>query len=160
MPALRLRIEGFHTAAQRLDDVGDRARAPEPALRAPETLADLKAGQAKRFASKAGWKPISPRWAQEKRRRGLDDRVMRMTGRLERALTQTADKAEGIVFHAYNKELRWGIKGGRTPLYYAAILARPGRNRPARKVVVMRKETRIAIATRIETYVNTGRIPS
>lgn len=148
----RLKVEGLKEATTRLDAVGLRARRPEPALRARQTLADLTESQMRRFSQARGWKRISPRWVAQKRRQGLDPRVMRATGKLAHALTSGA----GMTFNAHNAELRWGIPRGRSDLHYAQALAAGTSSTPARRMVVIDKTARASIAARVERYVTQG----
>ncbi|WP_217913231.1 hypothetical protein [Miltoncostaea marina] len=145
MARASIRIEGLRDAMQRIDEVGERARRPEPALRAPETKFDLQLSERRRFSHARGWKRITPEWAAEKRRRGLDPRVMRATGRLESVLTN-ADAGD-IRFDAYNAVLRWGLKW-RSTAYYAAAQAKRGR-----RAVVIDRQARAAITERVQRYI-------
>lgn len=145
----RLAIEGLREAVERVDEVGQRTRRPEPALRAAGTLRDLQEAERRRFA-RGRFKPITPEWVAEKRRRGLDTRVMRATGRLESALVN-ANRGEGIRFDVFNAELRFGIRSGRSNVYYAQAQAKAGR-----RVVVIDKPARRAIATRVEQFIAHG----
>lgn len=150
----RLRIEGLKEARARVDELGIRAQRPEPVLRSDSVKLDLLESEGRRFARTTGWRKDNPKWLREKQRRGLDPRVMRATGHLERALTTGADAA--ITFQAYNSELRWGIRGGRTDLYYAAPLARGTTRHPRRRMVVIDQIARAHIAGRIEHYIANG----
>lgn len=149
----RLRVEGLKAAIDRIDLVGQRARAPEPALRARQTLHDLTASEQRKFA-RGGWRRDTPGWIAEKRRRGLDTRTLRMTGRLERALESGA----GLTFSAYNSTLTWGIPRGRSDLYYAQALAKGTSTHPARRMVVIDRIARDRIAVRVERYIADGLI--
>lgn len=148
MARARLQVEGLREARERLDEVGDRARRPEPALRAPATKRDIQEGQRRRFSHARGWRRISPEWAAEKRRRGLDPRIMRATGALESVLTNAPVGA--VQFSAYNAELRWGLPY-RSSVYYAAVQAKRGR-----RAVVIDKVARRAISERVQRYVAEG----
>lgn len=147
-----LRVDGIKEARLRTDLVGLRARRPEPALRATETLDDLTAGERRRFDSTRGWRRNTPAWTREKRRRGLDPRVARATGRLERALTSPAS-ARGLTFRAFNGTLYWGIPQGRSDLFYAQAIAKNRGGRRGIKTVVIDMETRRRIAVRLERYI-------
>jgi hypothetical protein len=150
----RLRVEGLKEAVQRIDVVGDRGRRPEPALRANRTLQDLTASERRRFDSQRGWKRDTPAWIREKRRRGLDSRTLRATGRLERSLTSGA----GLTFKAFNGTLSWGIPRGRSDLYYAQALAKGTSSTPARRMVVIDKTAKDRISIRVERYVAYGEV--
>lgn len=133
---------------QRLDEVGDRARRPEPALRADATKLDLQESERRRFSHRRGWKRTTDDWAREKRRRGLDPRVMRATGQLESILTN-APSGE-IRFDAFNGVLRWGLPW-RSTAYYAAAQAKQGR-----RSVVIDKTARASISDRVSRFIATG----
>ena len=149
----RLAVDGLKEAIKRVDEVGDRARRPEPALRAPGTLLDLQLSERRKFA-RGGWRRITPRWAQQKRRAGLDARTMRATGRLESALTNAT---HGVRATVWNATLTWGIRAGRSSIYYAQPLAKGVGNPPkARRAVVIDKPARQSIAQRTEKFIAYG----
>lgn len=148
-----LRVEGIRDAVIRVDDVGDRARRPERALRHANTLQDLKESERRRFARRQGWKKLTPAWVAEKRRRGLSTRILVATGKLESSLTQARN---GVRMTVFNGELRWGITRGRSTLYYAQALARGRPSMPARRMVVIDKPAREAIANRLEEFIAYG----
>lgn len=149
-----IRVENLKSAVRRIDDVGDRARRPERVLRSEVVKLDLLASEKRRFATNTGWRNDTPKWIAEKARRGLDPRTLRATGHLERALTTGDDPA--IVRSAYNGVLRFGIRPGRSDLYYAQALAKgkPGkRGRPMVRIDVLARDT---TAGRVEHYIATG----
>lgn len=146
MPRASLRVEGLREAVQRLDEVGERARMVERPLRAPQTRRDLQASERRRFSHARGWKRITPEWAAEKRRRGLDPRVLRATGRLESILTN-APTGE-IRFSAGNGELRWGLRVSSEVGRYAAIQANQ-----RRRAVVIDRAARVAINERVQRWI-------
>ncbi|HEY3021808.1 MAG TPA: hypothetical protein VGJ32_16535 [Solirubrobacteraceae bacterium] len=148
----RLRVDGLEEAAARLDDVGDRARRPEPALRAPGTLEDLQRSERRKFA-RGGWRKASPEWVDRKRRAGLDTRTLRATGRLESALTNATHGVRATVFNA---ELKWGIRAGRSEIYYAQPLAAGASGMPPRRMVVIDKIARGNVAERVERFIADG----
>lgn len=123
-------------------------------MRSNSVKDDILESERRRFARGTGWRKDTPKWVAEKRRSGLDTRVMRATGHLERALTTGADPA--ITFQAFNSTLRWGIRAGRSDLYYAAPLARGTTRHPPRRMVVIDQVARVRIAGRIEHYIATG----
>ncbi len=149
----QLAVDGLKESIRRVDEVGDRARRPEPALRAPGTLLDLQLGERRKFA-KGGWRKITPRWAQQKRRAGLDPRTMRATGQLESALTNATHGVRRTVFNA---TLTWGITLGRSDLYYAQALAKGVGSPPKkRRAVVIDKPARESIADRVQQFIAHG----
>lgn len=145
----RLRVEGLQEATRRIDDIGERARRPEPALRGHQTLLDLQQSERRKFA-RGGWRRDTPAWIKEKRRRGLDTRTLRATGRLESSL---ANATNGVKATVYNGVLTWGIRAGRSDIYYAQVLAKGSATRPARRMVVIDRGARDRIAARVERYV-------
>jgi hypothetical protein len=152
----RLEIEGIREARARTDQVGLRARRPEPALRSQMTRNDLLGSQRRQWASGGravgtGWPKDKPSWAAEKRREGLDPRVMRARGRLERVATT----GEGFVFRAYNGTLWWGIPA-RSAEPYAEPLARGARGRRGRRSVVIDPIAVSSIADRTGAYIADG----
>lgn len=150
-----LKLDGMTAAIQRVDDVGDRARAPEPALRAAGTRRDLQESEKRRFSHRRGWARLTPRWAAEKRRRGLDPRVLRATGRLYSALVN-AVRSDGVRHDVFNRELRWGIRRGRSNVYYAQALAKGWGETKPRRMVVIDKPARASIAGRVEKFIAFG----
>ena len=143
-----LRITGIREARDRIDDVGDRARRPEPALRAPSTKLDLQKSELRRF-TRYRFRPASPEWVARKRREGLSTRTMIATGRLSSALIN----AEGgsVRFTVFNGVLTWGLRAGRSDTYYAQIQAQRGR-----RVVVIDRIARQNIAQRVESFLAYG----
>lgn len=70
---------GYHAKAKRANDV-------RPAM---ERIKDFwLLSEQRQFDSRKGWPDIKPKSRQWKMERGLDPRVMRATGALERVLTQ------------------------------------------------------------------------
>lgn len=158
----RLKVEGVAELRAEWSAVGERARTLEVPLRDRATRKDLEAASARRF--KRGLRRASSRaWTLEKARRGLDARVMRASGAAELALTKGQGEGAGaLTFTAYNGELRWGVKRGRSSLFYLQVHAagyssKRGRV-PARRVVVIDKTAREAISERVLTYVHHGRL--
>lgn len=120
----RLQVFGLKEAMARVDAVGERARRPEPALRSPQVLFALQESERRKFAT-GRFKRDSKAWVARKRREGLSTRTMVATGRLKAALENATPPVRRTVFNAM---MTWGIPGGRTDLYYAAIQRRHGRN--------------------------------
>jgi hypothetical protein len=143
-----LRIEGIREARERIDEVGDRARRPEPALRAPATRRDLQESERRRFTTYR-WKADTDEWRRRKAREGLDPRTMVATGRLRAAL----ENAEGgsVRFNVFNGTLTWGLRAGRSDLYYAQVQAGRGR-----RAVVIDRVARASIAQRVESFLAHG----
>lgn len=144
-----LAITGLREAVTRVDEVGERARRPEPALRAPGTRFDLQESEHRRFTTYR-WRPgITKEWRDRKRREGLDPRVMVASGRLESAL----ENAEGgaVRMTVFNATLTWGLRAGRSDFYYAQVQAKRGR-----KAVAIDRIARARIAQRVESFIAHG----
>lgn len=141
-------MEGLRETARRLDEVGLRAQRPEPVMRDSTTRRLLQASEVRRFAHTRGWRRITPEWIEEKRRRGLDPRVMRATGRLEDTLT--SQFSSSTQFGAHDGVLRWGLRW-RSEFFYASVQATRGR-----RSVVIDTIARRAIVARIQQYIATG----
>ena len=144
---MRLTVEGAREARARVDDVGDRARAPEPALRSAGTLTELKLSERRRFSQARGWRRISPEWVARKRRSGLDPRVMRASGRLESALTNATG---GVRATVWNGQLTWGIRTQPMVRYASAQAAR------GRRTVVIDRPATEGIAGRVQRFIADG----
>lgn len=153
-----LRVEGIREARARTDEVGQRGRRPEPALRASATLLDLQQSERRKF-QRGGWRRASPAWIREKRRRGLDARTLRATGRLESALINATHGVKATVF---NGQLTWGIRAGQSDLYYAQALSKgwtssSGRV-PPRRMVVIDKTAKDRTSMRVQRYIADGTV--
>jgi len=142
-----LKIEGIREARHRVDEVGDRARRPEPALRSPEVLRALQMSERRKFTT-GRFKRDTAAWVARKRREGLSQRTMEATGRLRSALENATAPVRRTVF---NSQLTWGIRGGRSDLYYAVVQAGRGR-----RAVVIDRPARAEIAERVETFLAHG----
>lgn len=133
----RLDIEYLREAQQRIDKVGERAKAPEPALRSHAMLAALRANERRLFASNK-WTKNTRKWDARKRKRGLSPKRMQASGLL-RLILEAGNTGSAVRFSAYNGTLIYGLYGGRTAVFYARILAdRDRRRRPVRLDKVFR----------------------
>lgn len=156
MPRARFQVEGLKEAVERVDDVGERARQPEPALRSDVVLGYLMAGEGRKFR-RGGWQKDTPAWVARKRARGWQTRTLVKTGRLEDALVRLGPKGHNdILFRAWNGELTWGIRPGRSDLYYSQALAKGVRGRRPSRMVLIDKETKQLIAAHVQKYIATG----
>lgn len=142
-----LAIEGLKAATRRIDEVGERARRPEPVLRSPGVLLALQDSERRKFST-GRFRPDTKEWVARKRREGLSPRTMQATGALRAALENAVLPVRRTVFNA---TLTWGIPGGRTDLYYATVQAHRGR-----RAVVIDKIARVAIAHRVQTFLAEG----
>lgn len=150
----RLDIQGLAAAQQRLTAAGSRARRPEPALRSRATLQALRDSETRRFQANR-FRANSPKWQQYKRRHGLSPKRLQASGLLRMILTAgtwgTTNSA--VAFSAWNGVLTWGLKGGRSPVFYARIWAdRDRRRRP----VYIDKRARVDIGDIVMRYVVEG----
>jgi hypothetical protein len=143
-----LRIVGLPEAVHRVDAVGERARRPEPALRAPSTRRDLQESERRRFTNYR-FKPATREWVARKRREGLDPRTMHASNRLSSALIN-ADMGS-VRFTVFNSTLTWGLRQGRSTTYYAQIQAARGR-----RSVVIDRVARVNITGRVESFLAHG----
>lgn len=149
MPRGTLVVEGLPEAIHRLDAVGERARFPEPALRAPGTRRALQESERRRF-TKYRFRPDTKAWVARKRREGLSTRTMQATGRLRSAL-ENANYGEGVRQTVFRSMLTWGIRTGQSPVYYAAVQAKRGR-----QAVAIDRLARIDIAERVQHFIAYG----
>lgn len=145
-----LAIEGLREARKRVDDVGDRANRPEPALRSAGTRLDLQMSERRRFSAYR-FKRATEAWVKRKRAEGLDPRTMHASNRLSSAL----ENAEGgtIRLTVFNGTLTWGLRQGGpgSPGFYARVQAGRGR-----RAVVIDRPARARISQRVETFLATG----
>lgn len=142
-----LRIDGLPEARKRIDDVGERARRPEPFLRSDKVLLALQMSERRKFTT-GRFKRDTKAWVERKRREGLSTRTMQATGRLRAALENATPPVRRTVF---NSQLTWGIRGGRTDLYYARVQAQRGR-----RAVVIDKIARAEITDRGQDFIAHG----
>jgi phage gpG-like protein len=133
---------GDKQAARRLASLGERAARSRPIL---EDIADeLIQAERRQFRSGAGWAPLAASTRARKRRQNLPGKVLHATGDLERALTRRNAPGQLLVFNRH--EVRFGIKGGRSPAYYGRFHQK-GRGVPKRVVVpAPTAQTRRALA--------------
>lgn len=154
MRRFTVKTEGLAQAVADVSDVGERARDLELPLNA--SVKHWQESERRRFRTTRGWAKDTEKWAREKRRRGLDPRVMRATGRLESALTN-ATRGSGIIAKATKSTLTVGIRAGRGDIYYGAILAKKTRKNP-RQSVTFDKKAKTATAETVMEYVATGHV--
>lgn len=143
----RIQVIGLKEAMARVDEVGERARRPEPALRSPRVLFSLQESERRKFST-GRFRPDTRGWVERKRRMGLSTKTMVATGRLRDALVNATLPVRRTVF---NQSMTWGIPGGRTDLYYAAVQRRKGRD-----AVVIDKLAREQIAGTVQEFLAYG----
>lgn len=78
-------IRGDEDLVDELDQLGEKAKDLRPAFN--RVLKIIVARYRRRFGGGGQWAPLSPATVERKSRQGLDPRVMRASGALERALT-------------------------------------------------------------------------
>lgn len=157
----RLDVQGFREARTRIDAVGVRARAARPALTSPYTRRDFEQSSGRRFAR--GLRRDQQDWVVEKARRGLSTSTMEASGDAKEAIVHGKGRRAGdIEFTGNNVEVRFGVKRGRSGLYYLQVHDKGYRTSrgatPKRRVVLMDKKARERISQRVETYVAEGRV--
>jgi hypothetical protein len=148
----RLRVEGLTEAIDRVDLVGERARAPEPVLRSEAVRREFLESERRKF-DRGGWRRDTPRWVAYKRAHGFDVRTLRMTGQLERQLTIGGP---GTMYHARGSSVTFGVRPGPGSVYYAQPLAKGSATRPARRMVVFDTAARMRVSVQVERYIADG----
>lgn len=143
----RLQVLGLREARLRIDEVGERARRPEPALRSPRTLFALQESERRKFST-GRFPRDSASWVARKRREGLSTQTMVATSRLKSALENSTPPVRRTVFNAM---ITWGIPPGRTDLYYAGIQAARGR-----RAIVIDRIAREEIAGGVQEFIAYG----
>lgn len=143
----RLQVFGLKEAIARVDEVGERARRPEPALRSPRVLFALQESERRKFAT-GRFRRDSKAWVDRKRKLGLSTRTMVASGRLKAALENATPPVRRTVF---NSMMTWGIPNGRSDLYYASIQAHQGR-----RAVVVDPIARESIAGTVQEFLAYG----
>jgi hypothetical protein len=143
-----LHITGLKEARLRVDEVGMRARRPEPALRSPGTRLDLQESERRRFTGYR-FKPATKEWVARKRREGLDTRTMHASNKLSSALENA--ESGSVRFTVFNATLTWGLRQGRSDTYYAQVQALRGR-----RVVAIDRLARASIALRVQEFLAYG----
>lgn len=115
--SLSLQVKGAAEAARDYHARAKRSRDIRPAL---DRIKDFwLLSEQRQFDSGAGWPDIKASTRQWKAQRGLDPRVMRATGLLERVLTQPNQQARGQMAEVFADSLLVGIRPGRSDIYYA-----------------------------------------
>ncbi len=157
----RLTVDGFKEITSDLGEEGTRARRPEAALRSSGMRREFEHAVGRRYSRRLTRNTTG--WTIEKAKRGLDTRAMRATGDAEAALTRgTGPLASEVVFKADRSSISFGVRRGRSGLYYMNALARGyptshGRRR-ATRVVVIDKLLRENAATIVLRYVDSGKV--
>lgn len=105
--SISLQVKGAVEAAREYRAKAQRANDVRPAM---ERIKDFwLLSEQRQFDSGKGWpdiKPVSREW---KMKRGLDPRVMRATGALERVLTQPNQQGRGQIANTFATGMTVGI---------------------------------------------------
>lgn len=147
-----IRVTGVRQAARRLDGLGDRAG--DMRLAFHEIAGELMAGERRQFTSQSGWRPLAASTRERKRRQGKSLRVLHDSGSLERALTTRG--APGQLLDVKPDSVRFGIKGGRSDVYYGRFHEH-GKGVPRRQIVVVTRRTARAFAPIIARHLGVRR---
>lgn len=125
-----------------LDRLGARARPPLVFQLWGRMLDDLLVSERRLFASERGWKDIKTSTVQRKSRdkdpriRANNYRTNVATGALRDFMTTRGPGAQPLQLDA--DELRIGIPGGRSDVFYGAIQAKEGRDPRVSRAVTRR----------------------
>lgn len=118
--SISVQIQGAVDAARDYYARSQRAKDARPAL---DRIVDFwLLSEQRQFDSGANWPPIKAKSRNWKVRRGLDPRVMRATGLLERTLTQP--NAPNQMADAEADGLTVGIRAGQSDVFYAQRLVK------------------------------------
>ena len=139
-------------AERLIEGYGDRATDIRPASDA--IIRRLVLGEKRRFRTSAGWPPLMPSTRARKKRQGLPRKPMKASGLLERTLTTVGAKARshGQLAAVSRHEVRFGIKGGRSDIFYGAISQKGREGQKPRKVVVFTARTKKTVRIVIEDH--------
>lgn len=137
---LEIRATGVDDAGRKIDLLADRSRDPRPAF---STITDrLVLAERRLFSSRRGWAPLKRDTIARKERdprasvRANATTPLVATGFLREYLTTRGYRAQPYKFNRF--EMRFGIPGGRHPLYYGRMQARHDRNPVVNRSIVRR----------------------
>lgn len=139
-------------AERLIEGYGERATDIRPAGDA--IVRRLVVGEKRRFKTSAGWAPLKPSTKARKKRQKLPRKAMKASGLLEKTLTRVGATARshGQLSTVSRSEVRFGIKGGRSDIFYGAISQKGREGQKARKVVVFTARTKKAVRFVIEDH--------
>ena len=151
---LDIQIAGDVQVSRELLRVSDRAGDMRPALRA--VIGVMVEETQEQFATSGGhaskgWQPLAESTARAKARRGLDPRVLRATGALERSLTERGDKL--MQERVTKAGLVWGSK-----VKYGGFHQRGTRHMPRRRPVEFTELARRRMVKVLQRYALTGEL--
>jgi len=143
-PAMTVETRGVAKTVTDLEKLGDRA---SDVRRVSEKIRGVyRRSNEKRFGGYARWKPLDEDTIARKQRDGLDTRVERATGALQKSLT--AARASDQVDLRTPQELRFG-----TTLFYARWQDKGTKTQPKRKLISISKADKKTIVGYIERWV-------
>jgi hypothetical protein len=125
---MELTVHGARSVRRTVDEIGERAMHPRPAL---DDVADLIFKANRQLWNSDGY----GRWPNPNR----DGRIMRKSGDLERALTRRG--ASSAALEIDRDEVFVGIPAGRSPIYYGRFHDQ-GRGVPQRAVTADQRRVR------------------
>jgi hypothetical protein len=132
---LDFEARGIDRTSRRVARIGRHVLNATPAF---EEIADeLIDAERQQFATGKGWPPLARSTRVRKLRSGtLWQGPMRDSGQLETALTASRRRRpKGRLLNVRQRGLRFGIRGGRGPLFHGVLSQRGTRRQPKRVVV-------------------------
>lgn len=145
-------IRGDEDLREELDDLGDKSKNLKPALN--RVMRIIVARYRRRFSGGGQWQPLSTATVERKSRQGLDPRIMRASGALERALTspgRTAGRTQSVG----KSSVRVGVG---KKLFYARFQHFGTDHIPARPLFGWEFEDRKAAINVLDRYLFGGRL--
>lgn len=117
-----------------LTAMADRCLDPRSAF--SEIADGLMTAEKRLFDTGRGWPPNTASTKARKAREHLDPRPLHATGKGARALTVRGAQGQKLVIT--RKELRFGVLGGRSPVFYMRFQKRRGRDPLVSRDVIRR----------------------
>jgi hypothetical protein len=148
----RHRGSGTQGFLRRMEGLSTRGRDMTPALQ--EIHRQFLATERGIFSSggvgRTHWQPLTPKYARQKAKRGLDPRIERATGVLARALT--TGTGEGAVTEISNTGATFGTSLAR------AVYAHRGSGRVRRRLITIDRRRRNRWVETLRTWIVEGRV--
>lgn len=143
-PLMSIESKGVPQATKHLHELGERG---SDVRRVSEKIRSVyRESNRKRFGGYARWKPLDDDTIESKRKQGLDTRVLRRTGALEKSLT--AARASNQIDERGKEIMRFG-----TTLFYARMTDKGTKHQPKRKLIGISKKDKEKIVGYIERYI-------
>jgi phage gpG-like protein len=139
---LEIKQRGVASTYRALAAISHRAEDARPAWKL--LFADLEDDAKRRFGTGEGWEPTAESTLARDARGGRDSKLMRVTGRLDRSLTQRF--AAGAIRESHPRDMRYG-----TDIFYAAF-HHFGQGVPERKLIEMDEREQDDVARILERY--------